>query len=811
MDRLWQDTRYAARSLRRAPAFTLAALATLALGIGATTAIFSIVNAALLEPPPYPEPDRILALGYPDGGGQDGQIFHYVRDRAQSFQQLAAHSGSSGWNLVVGDRAEYARGLPVSEGFFDVLGVAPLLGRGFSRVEDQANGPRAVVLSEPLWRRMLGGRREALGEPVLLGGVPHTIVGVMPAGFRTVPAADLWTPLRVSATDTSWNYAVLGRLRDGVSPAQAAGELAGLKSALHRDLRGISEARSQALQWIRYQRWLGRAGRDALLLLFGAVLFLLLMACVNVASLQIVRAVGRRREMATRCALGGANIRLIRQVLTESVLLALAGAALGVVLARWGVGALVALVPEGLLEGRTVDLNWRVLGVTLALAVAAGVFFGLAPALGTARLDLRTALWESARNTAGRPTMWLRRVFAVAEIALAVILLVGAGLLIRTFVNLQRAELGFDPSNVVVGKMSLQGSTSQTPEQMAAFFERTLARLRQVPGVTAAAVGNNVPVERGLNIALEPPAGALVNRMRAVDWRYVTSEYFALFGIPIRAGRAFDERDHAQGAPVTLVNEAFARTYFGRTHVVGRIIQVAKSLDDPPREIVGVIADVKGRSGSGWTGGISALGSPAAPTMYVPAPQVGDRMLQTVHRFFPISWSVRTRPGIDVVPAVQEVVRSAEPRLPFIRFETMEQVIARDVAMQRFLMILLGVFAAVSLAMATVGIYGLVAYTATQRTQEVGIRMALGATRARVLRAFLMEGLSLVVAGVAIGLSGAALATRLLSSLIFGIQPLDPLTFAAVSAFLILVAGTATFMPALQAARTDPMRALRLD
>jgi hypothetical protein len=332
-----------------------------------------------------------------------------------------------------------------------------------------------------------------------------------------------------------------------------------------------------------------------------------------------------------------------------------------------------------------------------------------------------------------------------------------------------------------------------------------------VPGVAAAAVGNNVPIERGLNIALEPPAGGRVNRIRAVDWRYVTSQYLALFGIPLREGRALDDRDQAQGAPVALVNEAFARTYFGTTHVIGRFIQIARGLKDPPREIVGVIADVKGRSGSGWTGGRSALGSPVAPAMYVPAAQVPDNVLQMVHHYFPISWAVRTRRAVDVVPAVQEVVNSAEPRLPFIRFDTMEQLIARDLELQRFLMILLGVFAAISLTLAAVGMYGLVAYTVTQRRQEVGIRMAHGATRGHVLRTFLIEGLSLVIAGVAIGLSGAALASRLLSSLVFGVEPHDPATFAAVSALLILVTGATTLLPALQASRTDPMKALRLE
>ena len=806
MESMRHDIRLAVRSIRRAPAFALASLATLAVGIGATTAIFSVVDAALLEPPPYPEPHRILALGY-----QDGQTFHYVRERARGFQRIAAHGGSSGWNLLIRDRAEYVRGVPVSEGFFDVLATAPLLGRGFSRVEDEANGPRAVMVSEQLWRRLLEARPDAIGEVVALGGVPHTIVGVMPAGFRTVPGADVWTPLRVRPTDTSVNYTVIGRLAEGVSPAQVTTDLARLKQDIPRDLRGISEPRSQALRWLSYREWLGLASRDVLLLLLGSVLVLLVIACVNVASLHLVRAIARRREMATRSALGGNAGRLLQQVLTESMLLALAGAALGIVVARWGVETLLTLVPAGLLEGRTVNLDWRVLSATLAVAVAAGIFFGLVPALVARRLDLRTALWDGARNTAGRPAMWLRRGFAIGQIALPVVLLVGAGLFVRTFINMRSEDLGFDPSNVVIGKMSLQGSTGQTREGLALLFERSLSRLRDLPDVSAAAVGNNIPVERGLNLALEPPMGALVEQMRAVDWRYVTPEYFTLFGIPLRAGRTFDDRDHARSAAVVVVNEAFARAYFGTTQVLGRVVQLARDLGDPPREIVGVAADVKGVSGSGWTRGLNALASPVAPAMYVPAGQVPDNILQLVHRFFPISWTVRTsRPG-EAVTAVHDVIRSIDPRLPFIRFETMEQVIARDLEMQRFLTTLLGVFAAVSLTLAVVGIYGLVAYAASQRTQEVGIRIALGATRATVLGAFLKEGLSLVALGLAIGLSGAALAGRLVRSLVFGVEPLDPLTFAVVGATLVLVTGLATLVPALHASRTDPLRALRLD
>lgn len=804
MDRLWRDLRYAARSLRSAPAFALAALATFGLGIGATTAVFSVVNAAILEPPPYPDPHRLLAMG------SDGQIFHYLQDRARSFERVAAHGGSSGWNLAVDDRAEYVTGVPVSEGFFDVLGVPPLLGRGISPAEDQANGPPAVILSERLWRRLLGGTPDAIGQIVLLGGVPHAIVGVMPAGFRTMPAVDLWTPLRVSPTDSSWNYTVLARLASGTSPAQAESELALFRPRIHRDLRNISEAQAERLAWVPYQQWLGRASRDLLLLLLGAVACLLLIACVNVASLQLVRGIARRREMATRAALGGAQARLVQQVLTESVMLAVAGAVLGTVVADWGLRSLLTLVPPVLLEGRTVEIDWRVLGVTLGLAVGAGVLFGLAPAFGAARLDPRAALWEGARTTAGRPTMWLRRAFAIAEVALAMVLLVGAGLLIRTFVNLRSVDPGFDPTNIIVGKMSLQGAANQTRDELGAFFEQTLVRLREVPGITAAAAGNNVPVERGLNMAIEPPAGGLIDATRAVDWRYVTAEYFAVFRIPTRAGRSFDERDGSDGAPVAVVNEAFARTYFGATPAVGRFVQVA-SAKDPPREIVGVVADVKSVSGAGWGGGSSALASPVPPTLYVPVSQVPDDVLQLVHQFFPISWVVRTDGSGDVGPLVQEVVRSREPQLPFIRFDTMQQVLARDLEMQRFLMTLIGVFAAVSLVLATVGIYGLVAYAASQRTREIGIRMALGATGHRLLGGFLMEGFSLVLAGTIIGLSVAAVASRALSALVFGIEPIDPSTFWTVAVLLVLVTGLATVVPAWNASRTDPIRALRAE
>jgi putative ABC transport system permease protein len=810
LEAIARDARYAVRALSRTPAFTAAALVTLALGIGATSAIFSVVNAALLKPPPYPEPDRILALTYPGGGAQTGEIFHDVRERLRSFQTIAAIGGGTGWNLVVGDRAEYVEGLPVSSGYFDALGVRSIMGRGFTAAEDQPDGPRSVVLGHGLWRRFFQASSHVIGEQLLLGGIPHTVVGVMRPGFQSFPAVDLWTPLQVSPQNHAWNFAVLGRLRAGVSPAQASRELDARRAGMRQDLQSFSEQRSQSIMWIPYQQWLGLANREALLILLAAVACLLLIACANVASLQLVRGIGRRREMATRAALGGWRGRLVQQVLTESVVLGVAAAALGLLVARWGVRSLLALVPEGWLTGQTVDLDWRVLLVTLGLAVGTSILFGLAPAIGAARLDVRSVLGAGGRQTGGPRTTWLRRGFAVTEVALAVVLLVGAGLLIRTFVNLRSTDLGFDPSNIVVGKMSLQGSTTQLREKPAVFFERVLERLHEVPGVVAASVANNVPVERGVNLSLEPVPDALIREGRAVDWRYVTSEYFDLFRIPIRSGRAFDERDRADGAPVAIVNEAFVRMYFGDAAAIGRSLQLSRSYGDPPREIVGIASDVKSSSGGSWGSGLSALGSAAPPIIYVPAAQVPDSVMQTVHHYFDVSWAVRTRgPSGAVAPVIQQIVRSIEPTLPFSRFQTMEEVIAKDVEEQRFLMVLLGVFAGVALTLAFIGIYGLVAYSAGQRTQEIGLRMALGAGPMRVLGQFLREGVRLAVIGVAIGLIAAVGLSRVLTSFIFGVTPLDPLTLVAVGAVSVLAALVATLVPATRAANIDPSVSLR--
>ncbi|HEY7189179.1 MAG TPA: ABC transporter permease, partial [Vicinamibacterales bacterium] len=604
------DLRYAWRSLLRTPGFSVAALATLALGIGATTAIFSLVNAVLLKPVPYPEPDRLAVLTSTNGPFQSGLVFTLVRDRIHGIESVAAQSGSTTWNLSTPTSAVSVRGLRVSTDYLEVHGVRPRFGREFSDDEDRPGGPDVAVISDAL-RKTLFGENDGLGRAVTLGGTPHTVIGVLPTDFQSIPAADVLTPLRTTERDTGVNYRVFGRTRPDVAPEAAGAELEAMRSDLLRTVPGLVESRVPHFSWVGYRDVLGRGVRQPLLVLLGAVAFLLLIACVNVANLYIARASARHREIATRAALGAGRSQVIKAVLSEALLLAAAGAVVGVGLASLLTRGLLSIVSQDaasdLLAGATIAIDWRVLFVTTGLSIGAGLFFGLVPALMLSRLDARVAL--GARTTAGPRTALLRRALTVAEIAMALMLLVGAGLLIRSFVKLTSVDLGFSARGVIVGRMSLQGTSAENAATRARLLDEAVQTIRQLPGVAAAAVSNHVPVESGLNLTLMPPEGALIEQGRAVDWRYVTPEYFALFQIATRLGRTFDDRDRAGSQPVVVVNESFARTYFGRTDVIGRTIALAPAMKDGPREIVGVVADVKARSNSGFTRGLNALAS----------------------------------------------------------------------------------------------------------------------------------------------------------------------------------------------------------
>jgi predicted permease len=811
-----QDIRYAWRSLRRTPGFTAAALLTLALGIGATTAIFSLVNATLLKPVPYPEPDRIAILTARYGtspvpnASQSGVTFTLVRDRLRVIEGIAAQSGITNWNLATRESAVSVRGLRVSTDYLKVHGVRPLAGREFTPDEDTPRGPDAAMVSESLATRLFTSPTNALGQKVTLGGRPYTVVGVLPRDFASIPTAEVWTPLRTNERDQGINYRVIGRLRPGSTAEAAQTELATVRADLLRTIPTLVESRVPRFSWTDYREVLGRGVRQPVLIMLGAVVFLLLIACVNVANLYVARAVARHREIATRAALGATQGRLARQILTESLLLAAIGSILGLLVASGSMQLLISFVSEetarDLLSGGTVTLDWRVMLVTIGITLGAGVFFGLAPALALSRVDPGTAL--AARTTAGPGSAVIRRGLTIAEVMLAVILLVGAGLLIRSFMNLTSVELGFAPDGIVIGRMSLQGTSAESADARQRLVEQGLERIRQLPGVSAVAVSNSVPIEAGLNLAMTPPPGALIDQPRAVDWRYVSPDYFSVFQIDTRAGTTFTD-DHRAGRPlVAVVNEAFARAYFGLPTAIGQTITFG---NDGPREIIGVVADVKGRSGAGFVRSftLGALGAASAPAVYVPVAQASDAGIQIANRFFDMKWIVRASGPGALEPGMREAVRALDPTLAFIRFESMTSVIRRDLDMQRLLTILLGAFATSAMLLAAVGLYGLIAYAAMRRRKEVGIRMALGATASRVLQSFVGEGVTLAAIGLLLGMAGAAAVTRLLSSRLFGVTPLDLTTFAIAGVTLVAVAILASLIPASSAARTDPMQALR--
>jgi predicted permease len=808
---LRQDLKYAARSLWHARAFTATIVLTLAVGIGATSAMFSIINAAWFKAPPYPEPERLVLLATPLSTSQTGQLFLYLRERLQSFERMAAQSGGNGWTIDANGRITYARALVVSDGYFAVHGVGLAAGREFAPREAAPGGPNVVVISESLARDAFRTSGAAVGRTIALGETPYVVVGVAPGSFTSIPRADIWTPLRTSLTDNSRNYDVIARLRAEITRSQANAELDVVQPDILREFPRSNARQLGVTRWTPFRQ--ARVGnlREPLLLLLGAVAFLLLLACINVASLQLTRALQRRRELATRAALGGTLGRLIRFALAESLLLAIGGALAGLVIAEALPRLVVAFVSEPIAEqlfgtfGPAVD--WRVVAFAAGLAGAAALIFGVAPAIISSRTDLREAIADAVTTTASRKTIWVRRWLAATQVALACVLLVGAGLLVRTLVNLYGSDVGFRSTGIVVGRMVLQGTGNAM--QFESFLNEAIERARRTPGIDGVAISNSVPIERAMNLPLQPPAGSQVAVPRAVDWRYVTSGYFDVFGVPVLAGRAFDARDRVGSRPVAVVNEAFARAYFGRTNVVGETIALVPAFRDDPREIVGVVGDAKGRSGSGWTQGLTAVGSAAAPTVYHPAGQA-PMIAQAGQRTYSIALSVRTtRAPAAVADGLRAAARAADPRAVFISFERMDDVLARDLELPRLVAVLLSAFSAIGVLLAGVGLYGLMAHDVSQRTREIGIRMALGATTSRLLRRVVSEGVLNAAAGILVGAAAAAVMSRTLTGWLFGVTSLDLGTFATVAVLLVGVAVLATFMPALRAARIDAADALR--
>jgi predicted permease len=703
--------------------------------------------------------------------------------------------------MVRGDRAEFVSISQISKEYFTVFGVQPALGQTFGAEHDVASGPAVAILSHALWQRSFGANHEVVGSSIVIADKPLTVIGVMPASFEPVAPADVFVPLRpgLSGPGGGFNYAVAGRLRQGTSLAQANADVAAAWHAFGAEFPEIKRPDELPARVIPLQESIAGPIRPALLMMAAAVGLLLLIACANTANLLLARASSRVREIALRAALGAGRGRIVRQMLTESVLLSLSGAAAGLAIAYWSVPALLALTPPAYLPASGVRIDARVLAATGVIAVVTGLLFGLAPALTLARQDLVEAFKDDgARSSGSRRSGWLRRVLVTAEVALCMLLLVGAGLLVQTFVRLRAVDPGFDPHGVLTARMSLQGERYVTSEALTRFYDEGLSRIRSLPGVRAAAVVNGVPLERALNLNVDVLDGPEKIEDALTDWRYATPGYFSAMAIPIVAGRAFTDADRAGATPVAVVSEEFARRFFKGTPAIGRHIRVYDA--DGAIEIVGIARDLK-------EGGLRLR---PLPVMYVPVAQTHARAIRTTHSYFHVSWVVRAdRPAAALIREIEEQIRAVDSRQPFSTFRTMDESREKAMSVERFQMTILGAFAGIGLLLAAAGVYGLIAYSVAQRTREIGIRMALGATRQRILGSVIREGLMLALSGVVVGTVAAVFATRVLRNFVWQVSTLDPATFAGVALLLFVVSCAASTVPALRAVRLDQAAALR--
>jgi putative ABC transport system permease protein len=813
LETLLQDVRYGVRTLLRTPGFTVAALLTLALGIGANSAIFSVVNAVLLRPLPFPEPGRLVRLErrYPGSYGfnQDGRRYLFFRDHLRSLDALAAYVGMGSFTLVTGDRSEYVSALAVSKEYFDVFGILPEHGGRFTLEHDRDGGPDVAILSHGLWRRHFGSDPGILTRSSVLGEKSYAVVGVMPASYDPGWKVDVLLPLRPGLTGrgVGFNYTVVGRLRPGVTIEAASADAATVWHAFKAERpqafvhngRPSSEIPSA---FISLQESLSRSVKPALILMLMAVGVLLLIACANTANLLLARASGRGREIAVRAALGAGRGRIVAQLLTESVVLATAGGLLGLLIAYWAVPALLTLTPSSYILNRQIRVDSTVLAVTMGTALLTGLIFGLAPALSLSRRDIVEAFKDDgARTTTGRRSSLVRKTLVVSEVALCTVLLIGAGLLIRTFVKVRGIDPGFDVRGVMAAQMSMRGERYADPAALNRFYQDGLERIRAIPGVRSAAVTSGIPIDLALNMnvdLLDAPDHVDDRDRLLTDWRYVTADYFGTMGIPIVSGRGFTETDLAGAPRVAVVSEEFERQFFKGTPAIGRNIRVFDA--DGAMQIVGVVKDLK-------EGGLKR---PPQPVMYVPAAQLHAASIRTPHSYFPVNWVVRAdNPGAVLARQIADAVRQIDARQPFSTFRTMDEVKAGNIVIERFQMTLLSVFGAIGLLLAAAGIYGLIAYSVAQRTRELGIRMALGATKGRILRSVLWSGAILALVGTAIGVVGGLWLTKTLEGFVWGVSTLDAATFATVAVLLMVVAVVASLVPALRAVRMNPVTALR--
>jgi predicted permease len=805
LETLWQDLQFGWRMLRKNPGFTLIAMLTLALGIGANTAIFSIVNAALLRPLPFAQPEQLVFLGETDVKGRAAAVsasnLGDFSRQSQSFEHLAAHRGGS-FTLTGGGEPMFISGVIVSPNFFTTLHTPALLGRTFRPEEAQPGADRVAVLSHSLWQRRFASSANSIGQTLTLNGESYSIVGVLPAEF-SLWEAEVWTPgfpRDALGNRAERSVGVIGRLKSGVSLTQATAELSTIAQRLGREYPQTNQGWGVRLLPLR-EAWFGD-DRQVLLTLLGVAGFVMLIACVNVSSLLLARASARSREMALRMAIGASRFRLARQALTESLLLAGLGGVAGLLLAHWSLRLIVALIPGNMLQfsipggGEAIRIDPMVLLFTLGLFLLAGFGFGLAPMLQTTKVGLSAVLKESGRSaTAPTSRLNLRHLLVIVEIALALTLLISAGLLTRSFARLETLERGYNPDNVLNLFLNLPQARYSDGTQRAAFFTRLLERLPALPGVDSAGASALLSARgRAFTIEGQPPP-ALGQEPKAIH-RVVSPNYFQTIQLPLNIGRSFTEQDGANAPGVCLINQTLARQHWPDEDPLGKQLCVQESGGTVEvLTIVGVTGDVK-----------ESL-DPRTPLGLEPQPTLYRSYLQAPNAGMILSVRTTSDP-LSLAATVRHEISLLDQDLPITGLRTAREALAESLARPHFNTIILGCFAGVALLLAIVGVYGVIAYDVSQRTQEIGIRMALGAQRGAVLRLVLAQGMKLASLGVGFGLASAFGLTRLLRTLLFGVIATDPLTFAAMAMLLLLVAGMACWIPARRATTVDPLIAL---
>ena len=808
LESLWQDLCYGARLLFKTPVFAIVAILTLALGIGANTMIFSVVNAVWLRPLPYPEAERLALVSHqstkrPGAFELTPASYLELRRQSKSFEQIAAFT-SRDFNLTGAGEPERLQSQIVSATLFSLLRVSPVAGRTFTEEDDREGAPRVAILSHGLWERRFGARADLIGQTLTLDDQSYTVVGIMPPGFDfPTKETELWAPLVLPASSVndrgSFYLSGIARLNPGVALTAAQSELDVIASNLTRAYPASNT--DLGFTMVSLQESLVTGFKQALIVLLGAVAFVLLIACVNVANLLLARAAVREKELAVRAALGAGRRRLVRQLLTESTLLSICGGTVGLLLAVWGIKALKLISPTGpsaIPRLSEVSLDWRVLGFTLGVSCLTGVIFGLAPALQISKPDLHHIIKESGRGFASARGQRLRGLLVISEIALSLVLLVGAGLLIRSFIRLQNVDAGFNPEGLLTLRVELSDSRAQDLTRRVNFYQEVIERIQSMPGVEAACIVNAAPiVTPGMRSSFfiegkpDPPPG----QPQIANYRVLSPDYFRTLSIPLLKGRSLSAQDNTQAPAVAVINQAMARRYWGDEDPVGKHFRVGGRVSNAPwLTVVGVVGDVR------------QAGLDAAPFPEFYRPFTQDHPLWARPRVLFIR---TTGDPLSSIAAVKSQIWAINKDQTIHAVRTMDEIVTQWLAPRRFNLVLLGAFAVIALVLASIGIYGVISYGVSQRTRDIGVRMALGAQRRDILKLIVGQGLILTGSGVAIGLIASWALTRWLKTLLFGVSATDPLTYGAIALLLLCVALVSCWMPALRAMKIDPMAALR--